>query len=183
MGGDTIVGFLTGKKALIVGLASNRSIAYGIAKAFHNQGAELAFTYQNEKLQSRVETMASEFNSTLVFPCDVASDEEIKAVFDNLRNHWDKLDILVHSVAYAPADQISGDFVECANREGFRIAHDISAYSLIGLSQAALPMMLDTEGSILTLSIMEQKKPYQTITLWVLRRQAWKPLCAIWQPA
>ncbi len=104
-------------------------------------------------------------------------------MFDNLRNHWDKLDILVHSVAYAPADQISGDFVECANREGFRIAHDISAYSLIGLSQAALPMMLDTEGSILTLSIMEQKKPYQTITLWVLRRQAWKPLCAIWQPA
>lgn len=158
MGGDTIVGFLTGKKALIVGLASNRSIAYGIAKAFHNQGAELAFTYQNEKLQSRVETMASEFNSTLVFPCDVASDEEIKAVFDNLRNHWDKLDILVHSVAYAPADQISGDFVECANREGFRIAHDISAYSLIGLSQAALPMMLDTQGSILTLSYYGAEK-------------------------
>src|SRR5687768_1493445 len=100
------MGFLSGKKALIVGLASNRSIAYGIAKAFHEQGAELAFTYQNEKLQSRVENMAAEFNSSLTFPCDVASDQDIQAVFDGLSKRWDKVDIVIHSVAFAPADQI-----------------------------------------------------------------------------
>ncbi|HHF7374805.1 enoyl-ACP reductase FabI [Legionella bozemanae] len=153
-----MVGFLAGKKALIIGLASNRSIAYGIAKAFHEQGAELAFTYQNERLQGRVETMAAEFNSSLTFPCDVAYDEEIKTLFSNLHKHWDHLDILIHSVAYAPADQISGDFVESCTREGFRIAHDISAYSLIGLAQAALPMMEGTEGSLLTLSYYGAEK-------------------------
>lgn len=152
------MGFLSGKKALIVGLASNRSIAYGIAKAFHEQGAELAFTYQNEKLKERVEKMAAEFNSSLTFPCDVASDLEIQAVFEQLGIHWNKLDILIHSVAYAPADQISGDFIEHANREGFRIAHDISAYSLVGLAKAALPMMQDTEGALLTLSYFGAEK-------------------------
>lgn len=152
------MGFLTGKKALIIGLASNRSIAYGIAKAFHEQGAELAFTYQNEKLQPRVEKMAAEFNSSLTFPCDVASDTDINELFKNLNSHWDKLDILIHSVAYAPADQISGDFLDCSNREGFRIAHDISAYSLVGLAQAALPMMKDTQGSLLTLSYYGAEK-------------------------
>lgn len=152
------MGFLAGKKALIIGLASNRSIAYGIAKAMHEQGAELAFTYQNEKLQSRVETMAAEFNSTLTFPCDVAQDAEISNLFNKLNQHWDKLDILVHSVAYAPADQISGDFVSSASREGFKIAHDISAYSLVGLAQAALPMMEGTEGSIVTLSYYGAEK-------------------------
>ncbi|WP_019216276.1 enoyl-ACP reductase FabI [Legionella tunisiensis] len=139
-------------------MASNRSIAYGIAQAFHEQGAELAFTYQNEKLQSRVETMAAEFNSSLTFPCDVASDLDIKSVFEQLGSHWNKLDILTHSVAFAPADQISGDFIEQANREGFRIAHDISAYSLVGLTQAALPMMEGTQGSVLTLSYYGAEK-------------------------
>lgn len=152
------MGFLAGKKALIIGLASNRSIAYGIAKAMHEQGAELAFTYQNEKLQSRVETMAAEFNSALTFPCDVAHDTDITNLFNNLKQHWDKLDILVHSVAYAPADQISGDFVSAVNREGFKIAHDISAYSLVGLAQAALPMMEGTQGSIVTLSYYGAEK-------------------------
>lgn len=152
------MGFLSGKKALIVGLASNRSIAYGIAQAFHEQGAELAFTYQNEKLKERVETMAAEFNSTLTFPCDVASDAEIKTVFSQLSAQWQKLDILVHSVAFAPADQISGDYVTHASREGFRIAHDISAYSLVALAQAALPMMEETQGSILTLSYFGAEK-------------------------
>lgn len=152
------MGFLSGKKALIVGLASNRSIAYGIAKAFHEQGAELAFTYQNEKLQSRVEKMAAEFNSSLIFPCDVASDIEINQVFEQLNKHWDKLDILVHSVAFAPADQITGDYISSASREGFRIAHDISAYSLVGLAQAALPMMQESQGSILTLSYYGAEK-------------------------
>lgn len=152
------MGFLNGKKALIVGLASNRSIAYGIAKAFHEQGAELAFTYQNEKLQSRVENMAAEFNSELIFPCDVANDLEIQAVFEQLSSRWNKLDILIHSVAFAPADQISGDFIDSANREGFRIAHDISAYSLIALSKAAFPLMQGTQGSILTLSYYGAEK-------------------------
>lgn len=152
------MGFLNGKKALIIGLASNRSIAYGIAKAFHEQGAELAFTYQNEKLQSRVEGMAAEFNSNLTFPCDVAADQEIHAVMEQLASKWGKLDILIHSVAFAPADQISGDFVECSTREGFRIAHDISAYSLVGLAKAALPLMQDTNGSILTLSYYGAEK-------------------------
>ena len=152
------MGFLNGKRALIVGLASNRSIAYGIAKAFYEQGAELAFTYQNEKLQSRVETMAAEFNSNLTFPCDVASDLDIQAVIEQLSSHWQQLDILIHSVAFAPADQISGDFVDCTNRIGFHIAHDISAYSLIGLAKAALPLMQGTQGAILTLSYYGAEK-------------------------
>ncbi len=152
------MGFLSGKKALIVGLASNRSIAYAIAKAFHEQGGELAFTYQGERLQERVQKMAAEFNSTLVFPCDVSSDAEINSVFSQLKSKWENLDCLVHSVAYAPADQIGGDYVENATREGFRIAHDISAYSLVGLSQAALPMMENTNGSILTLSYYGAEK-------------------------
>ena len=152
------MGFLSGKKALIVGLASNRSIAYGIAKAFHEQGAELAFTYQNEKLKERVERMAAEFDSTLTFPCDVASDVEIQAVFEQLGTHWNNLDVVIHSVAYAPADQISGDFVDNASREGFQIAHDISAYSLVALAKAALPMMEGTQGSILTLSYYGAEK-------------------------
>jgi len=152
------MGFLQGKKALIVGLASNRSIAYGIAKAFHEQGAELAFTWQNEKLQSRVETMAAEFGSSLTFPCDVSSDQEIQSVIEQLGQHWSQIDILVHSVAYAPADQISGDFVECSTRDGFRIAHDISAYSLVALTKAAMPLMQDSQGSILTLSYYGAEK-------------------------
>ncbi len=152
------MGFLSGKKALIVGLASNRSIAYGIAKVFHEQGAELAFTYQNERLQERVQEMASDFNSSLTFPCDVASDSDIQNVFTELNKTWDKLDIVIHSVAFAPADQISGDFVDSATREGFHIAHDISAYSLVALSKAALPMMLDTNGAILTLSYYGAEK-------------------------
>ena len=152
------MGFLTGKRALIVGLASNRSIAYGIAKALHEQGAELAFTYQNEKLQERVVTMAAEFNSTLTFPCDVANDTEIDTVFTALNKHWDNVDMIIHSVAFAPMEQLNGDFIDCVNREGFRIAHDISAYSLVALAKAALPMMEGTQGSILTLSYYGAEK-------------------------
>lgn len=152
------MGFLTGKKALIVGLASNRSIAYAIAKAFHEQGAELAFTYQNDKLKERVERMAQEFDSKLIFPCDVASDNEIAEVFNALSKKWGHLDSVVHSVAFAPASQISGDYVENATREGFQIAQDISAYSLVALAKAALPMMENTNGSILTLSYYGAEK-------------------------
>ncbi len=152
------MGFLSGKKALIVGLASERSIAYGIAKAFHEQGAELAFTYQSEKLKTRVENMASQFNSTLVFPCDVAHDLEIAKVTEHLTAQWGHLDVLIHSVAFAPADQISGDFIECSSREGFQIAHDISAYSLIALAQSLLPLMENRNGSIVTLSYYGAEK-------------------------
>lgn len=152
------MGFLSNKKALIIGLASNRSIAYGIAKAFHAQGAELAFTYQNERLKDRVEAMASEFNSKLTFPCDVAHDDQIQTLFSDLRHHWSQFDILIHSVAYAPADQISGDFIESCTREGFKVAHDISAYSLVGLAQAALPLMENTQGALLTLTYYGAEK-------------------------
>lgn len=152
------MGFLKGKKILIVGLASNRSIAYGIAKACHEQGAELAFTYQNDKLKERVERMAEEFGSKLTCSCDVASDTEIANVFTYLKKHWQHLDTVVHSVAFAPADQIGGDYIDNASREGFRIAHDISAYSLVALAQAALPMMQDTQGSILTLTYYGSEK-------------------------
>lgn len=150
--------FLKGKKVLIVGLASNRSIAYGIAQACHQQGAELAFTYQNDKLKERVENMAAEFGSNLTFPCDVAEDADISRVFEELGNSWSHLDSLVHSVAFAPADQIGGNYIEHANREGFRIAHDISVYSLIGLAKAAYPLMENTQGSILTLSYYGAEK-------------------------
>lgn len=152
------MGFLDGKKALIVGLASNRSIAYGIAKAFHAQGATLAFSYQNERLKSRVEDMAAEFGSTLTFPLDVAEDQSIADAFKTLSNEWDSLDILIHSVAFAPADQIGGDFIEQTTREGFRISHDVSAYSLIALTKAALPLMQNTNGSILTLTYYGAEK-------------------------
>jgi enoyl-[acyl-carrier protein] reductase I len=150
--------FLKGKKILIVGLASNRSIAHGIAKACHEQGAELAFTYQNDKLKTRVEDMAAEFGAKHVYPCDVAHDDQIDAVFENLGKHWTHLDGLVHSVAFAPADQIGGNYIEHATREGFRIAHDISVYSLIALAKAAYPMMENTHGSILTLSYYGAEK-------------------------
>ena len=152
------MGFLVNKKALIVGLASNRSIAYGIAKAFHEQGAELAFTYQNEKLKPRVEKMAAEFNSSICLPCDVSSDQEIAALYEQLGQQWQSFDTLVHSVAFAPADQIQGDFIENINREGFKIAHDISAYSLAALAKGAYPLMKDTHGSILTLSYLGAEK-------------------------
>jgi enoyl-[acyl-carrier protein] reductase I len=146
------MGFMTGKRVLIVGIASKLSIAYGIAAAMHREGAELAFTYQNEKLKSRVEDFAATFGSSLVFPCDVASDAEVDAVFTALASHWDGLDGLVHSVAYAPGDQLEGDFVDVTTREGFRIAHDISSYSLLALARAAKPMLVKNRGNIITLT-------------------------------
>jgi enoyl-[acyl-carrier protein] reductase I len=148
------MGFLNGKRALVVGLASNRSIAWGIAQAMHREGAELAFTYQNEKLGARVEKLAAGCGSDIVLPCDVGSDTEIEAVFAALRRHWDGLDVIVHSVAYAPADQLAGDYLECVNREGFRIAHDISSYSFAALAKAGRPMMLGRNGALLTLSYL-----------------------------
>jgi enoyl-[acyl-carrier protein] reductase I len=148
------MGFLTGKRALIVGLATERSIAYGIASAMHREGAELAFTYQNERLQERVSEMATSFGAPVVLPMDVASDAEIDAAFAALRERWDKFDILVHSVAFAPREQLAGGFLDSVTREGFQIAHDISSYSLTALAKAARPMMLGRAGSILTMSYL-----------------------------
>ncbi len=146
------MGFMSGKRVLIVGVASKLSIAYGIAAAMSREGAELAFTYQNEKLKKRVEEFAASFGSSLVFPCDVAQDSEDDSLFTELSAHWDSLDSLVHSVAYAPADQLEGDFVDVTTREGFRMAHDISSYSLIALTKAAKPLLSKAHGNVLTLT-------------------------------
>ncbi|MFY0640858.1 MAG: enoyl-ACP reductase [Bermanella sp.] len=145
------MGLLSGKTALIVGIASKKSIAYGIAKSFHEQGAKLAFTYQNEKLKGRVEGFAEEFGSDLVYPCDVAIDEEINNLKNNLCEQWPSLDILVHSVGYAPANELEGDMVDVSTREGFQVAHDISSYSLIALT-SAFKDHLSESASVLTLT-------------------------------
>ncbi|MDH3980636.1 MAG: enoyl-ACP reductase [Gammaproteobacteria bacterium] len=148
------MGFLSGKRALIVGLASNRSIAWGIARAMHREGAELAFSYPNEKMGVRVTKMARECDSDIVLPCDVSSDEQISALFDELGKRWDGLDVIVHSVAFAPAEQLAGDYLDCVTREGFAIAHDISSYSFAALAKAGRPLMEGRNGSLLTLSYL-----------------------------
>ena len=148
------MGFLTGKRAVVVGLASNRSIAWGIARALNAQGAELAFNYQGEKLRGRVEKMAAELGSEITLPLDVGEDSQIDAFVDGLAAHWDAFDILVHSVAYAPADQLDGRYLDSINREGFRIAHDISSYSFAALARAARPMMAGRQGALLTMSYL-----------------------------
>lgn len=148
------MGFLHGKRALIVGIASQRSIAWGIANAMHREGAQLAFTYQNDKLKSRVEEAAAEFGSSIVLPCDVADDAQIDGMFDALGKHWDGFDILVHSVAFAPREAIQGDYLDGLTREAFGIAHDISSYSLAALAKAARPLMKDRAGAIVTLTYL-----------------------------
>ncbi|GIX22627.1 MAG: enoyl-[acyl-carrier-protein] reductase [NADH] [Gammaproteobacteria bacterium] len=153
------MGFLNGKRALIVGVASNRSIAWGIAQAMHREGAELAFTYQGDRLKDRVVELASGLGSDIVLPLDVTDDAQIDAVFAALKERWGRLDILVHSVAYAPADQVRGDFLENITREGFHIAHDISAYSFAALAKAAKPL-LEASGrsALLTLTYLGSQR-------------------------
>ncbi len=148
------MGMLDGKKALIVGVASARSIAWGIAEAMHREGATLAFTYQNEKLKSRVDKIAQQTGSTLVLPLDVSSDEEISAVFDRIKQDWGALDIIVHAVGFAPRDQLEGEFADVVNREGFRVAHEISAYSFPALARAGRALMQNRNGALLTLSYL-----------------------------
>ncbi len=148
------MGFLQGKRALITGIASQRSIASGIAEAMHREGAEIALTYQNDKLQSRVEKAAAQFGSSIVLPLDVADDAQIAACFEQLGKHWDGFDILVHCIAYAPREAIEGEFLDGLTRENFAVAHDISAYSLAALAKAARPMMAGRNGAILTLSYL-----------------------------
>ena len=135
------MGFLAGKRILITGLLSNRSIAYGIAKACHREGAQLAFTYQTERFEERIRKFAAEFDSDLVYICDVGSDEQIDATFAQLGERWDGLEGIVHSIAFAPGEAIEGDFLEGITRDAFRIAHDISSYSFPALAKAARPLL------------------------------------------
>ncbi|MFP3019295.1 MAG: enoyl-ACP reductase FabI [Arsenophonus sp.] len=145
--------FMNGKRLLITGLASKISIAYGIAQAMHQQGAELAFSYQSDKIKSRVKEMASNFGSNIIFPCNVASDESITTLFSELKKVWSKFDGFVHSIAYAPTDQLNGDYVDTVTREGFRISHDISSYSFVALAKACRNM-LNPNSSLITLSYL-----------------------------
>jgi enoyl-[acyl-carrier protein] reductase I len=149
------MGFLEGKRILITGLLSNRSIAYGIARACHREGATLAFTYQNDRFKDRITKFADEFGSTLIFPCDVAEDAQITALFDDLGKTWEGLDGLVHSIAFAPTEAIEGDFLDGINREAFRIAHDVSSYSYAALAKAARPLLLKgNNAALLALSYL-----------------------------
>ncbi len=145
-------GFLAGKKALITGIASDRSIAWGIANAMHQQGAELALTYQNERLRPRVEKFAEQLGSNIVLPCDVASDEQIEQLREGIGARWASLDAIVHSIAFAPRDQLVGNYIDAINREGFLTAHEISSYSFSAMAKTFAPMLASTNGSLLTLS-------------------------------
>jgi len=148
------MGFLAGKRALIVGVASNKSIAWGIARAMRREGADLALTYQNERLRERVEGLARELDSDRTVPCEVGSDEAIAAVFDALDRYWDGLDIRVHSVAFAPREELQGDYLDNVTREGFKLAHDISAYSFAAFAKHARARMRGRQGALLTLSYL-----------------------------
>lgn len=152
--------FLTGKRVLICGLVSDRSIAYGIAEAMHREGAELAFTCQSDKVFDRVATMANQWKSQIVIPCDVANDQEIENAFSDLSKRWDYLDVIVHSIAFAPADQLEGNYFDSVNREGFKIAHDISSYSFAALAKAGYRLMEGRSGALLTLSYLGAEKAF-----------------------
>ena len=148
------MGFLAGKKVLVTGLLSERSIAYGIARAMRREGAELAFTYQGETVRKRVEKLAPEFESEIVLPCDVSSDAEVDAVFEELAKDWNGLDGIVHAIAFAPREALAGDFLQSISRESFRVAHDVSSYSLVALTKAGFPMMEGRSAAVLTLSYL-----------------------------
>ncbi|MCP5359117.1 MAG: enoyl-ACP reductase [Steroidobacteraceae bacterium] len=148
------MGFLTGKRALIVGVATDRSIAWGIAQAMHREGAELAFTYANDRLKERLEPLATSLGSSIVLPLDVTVDAQVDAVFAALQERWGTLDILVHAVAFAPREALAGGFTESTSREAFAIAHDVSSYSLTALARGAAPLMRGRGGSIVTLSYL-----------------------------
>jgi enoyl-[acyl-carrier protein] reductase I len=148
------MGFLADKKILITGLLSTRSIAYGVARACHREGASLAFTYVNDDLRERVTRLAAEFGACPVLPCDVGSDEQIDALFDALRGEWGALDGLLHSIAFAPREALSGDFLDALSRSAFATAQDISAYSFAALAKGARPLMAGRPGSLVTLTYL-----------------------------
>lgn len=148
------MGFLTNKRILITGVASNRSIAWGVAQAMHREGASLAFTYQGEKLRGRVEDLAAQCDSNLVLPLDVSSDEQIDACFAALGTAWDGLDSIVHSIAFAPKEELDGHFIDAVTRAGFNTAHEISSYSFAALARAGRPLMAGRNGSLLTMTFL-----------------------------
>ena len=148
------MGFLAGKRLLITGVLNNRSLAYGIARACHREGAELAFSYQGERFKDRIAETAAEFGSKLTFDCDVSDDAQIERLFAQLGEHWEQFDGFVHAIAFAPREAIGGDFLDGMTRENFRIAHDISSYSFAALARAALPMMTGRNAACLTLSYL-----------------------------
>jgi enoyl-[acyl-carrier protein] reductase I len=147
---------LAGKTAVVFGLANKRSIAWGIAQKLHAAGAALAICYQNERMRAEAEGLIDELPGATGFQCDVSNDQEIGTLFAALKDKYGKLDVLVHAVAYAPAEDLRGEFVN-TSREGFRIAHDVSVYSLIAVSRAAAPLMTDG-GSIITLTYFGAEK-------------------------
>ncbi|MBV8853509.1 MAG: enoyl-ACP reductase [Sinobacteraceae bacterium] len=148
------MGFLAGKRALIVGVATDRSIAWGIAQAMHREGAELAFSYVNDRMKERVVPLAESLGSRLTMPLDVAEDGQVDAAFDTLKREWGHLDAVIHCVAFAPREAIAGSFVENTSREAFRVAHEISSYSFTSLARAARPLMRGRQGALLTLSYL-----------------------------
>jgi len=148
------MGFLAGKRAFIVGVATDRSIAWGIAQAMHREGAELAFSYVNDKMKERVEPLAQSLGARLTMPLDVTVDSQTDAAFELLRREWGGLDVVVHAVAYAPREALTGSFAEATSREGFRVAHDVSSYSLTALARGARPLMLGRNGALLTLTYL-----------------------------
>ncbi len=148
------MGFLEGKKALITGLASNRSIAFGIAQAMRREGADIALTYQGEKLEGRIREMGEELGASLCLPCDVSDDNEIQSTFDRIAEAWGGLDILVHSIGFAPREQLQGRYLDAVTRDGFRIAHEISAYSFAAMAKAARPLMVGRNGALLTMTYL-----------------------------
>ena len=147
------MGILEGKRALITGIASNRSIAYGVAKCMHREGAELAFTYQTEKLRPRVEKIAAEFGSDICVEMEVSSDDSIAEAFKDLKGNWLNFDVLVHSIAFAPTEELKGSFIESVTREGFKTAHEISSFSFAAMAREA-KSMLNEHASLMTMTYL-----------------------------
>ena len=162
--------FLQNKNILITGLLSSRSIAYGIAKAMRREGAQLAFSYQGERVRDRVVELAAEFDSKLVLPCDVARDAEIDALFAELKKHWNGLDGIIHSIAFAPREALAGDYLDSVSREAFRIAHDVSSYSFAALAKAGLPMMLGRNAALLTLTYLGAERSFPSYNVMGLAK-------------
>ncbi len=151
------MGFLANKKALITGVASNRSIAWGVAQAMHREGADLAFTYPSDKLRPRVEKLAAELDSSLLLPLDVGSDDDFEQLPGRLREHWQNVDIVVHSIAFAPQEELKGSYVDNTTRDGFRLSQDISAFSFVALARALRPLLRE-EAALVTMTYLGSER-------------------------
>jgi enoyl-[acyl-carrier protein] reductase I len=164
------MGFLQDRKILVTGLLSSRSIAYGIARALHREGATLAFTYQNADIKERVVQLASDFGPAPILECDVSDDAQIEAMFAALRSEWDGLDGLVHSIAFAPREALKGGFLDGLTREAFRVSHDVSSYSFAALAKAGLPMMEGRKAALLTLTYLGAVRAVQNYNVMGLAK-------------